>query len=330
VLIFVGAIVRVTGSGMGCPDWPKCWGKLVPPTSLDGIEVDKLVEHESFITKYRDREGPDAILTEEALREMFNPVHTWIEYINRLFAMPIGLGSLFLLAYTQITWLKLKYRDKGRGLQKSPYKILLPCAYGAFILVIANALVGMLVVKTILHEGVITLHMALAMLLLCLLVYSFWKGADRAKFLKVKESLGKLKLIGWILFILIVVEGIMGSQVREMTDYLQKYHVDKPRAEWIVELEQAAVYVIHRSFSWGILVAAILFGWWNYKWTERRFTLLEVSIVGIVFAQMVLGLVLAHVGVLPVVQVLHVGLSSILVSGLFYWLLCARREPQQV
>jgi len=52
--------------------------------------------------------------------------------------------------------------------------------------------------------------------------------------------------------------------------------------------------------------------------------------VGIVFAQMVLGLVLAHVGVLPVVQVLHVGLSSILVSGLFYWLLCARREPQQV
>ena len=39
LLIFIGAIVRVTGSGMGCPDWPKCWGEYVPPSSLEGIDV---------------------------------------------------------------------------------------------------------------------------------------------------------------------------------------------------------------------------------------------------------------------------------------------------
>ncbi|MBU6327966.1 MAG: COX15/CtaA family protein, partial [Verrucomicrobia bacterium] len=42
VLIFVGAIVRVTGAGMGCPDWPTCWGCWVPPSKVGDVDFSKL------------------------------------------------------------------------------------------------------------------------------------------------------------------------------------------------------------------------------------------------------------------------------------------------
>ena len=38
LVIIAGAFVRMTGSGMGCPDWPKCFGFYVPPTNTQRVK----------------------------------------------------------------------------------------------------------------------------------------------------------------------------------------------------------------------------------------------------------------------------------------------------
>jgi len=273
VLIFVGAIVRASGAGMGCPDWPKCWGCLIPPTSADQIDPDKL-----DIEKYRRKAvqfgiDPETI-TKESVIASYNPVHTWTEYVNRLTSMPLGLLTLAVFG--------LSFRKKNR------IPSVMIASTVALLLLGINAWMGAQIVHSGLKPGIITIHMALAMAMLCVLVFIAWRGCKAPWKLSASSCHGGLNKIAALLFVLVVVEGVLGSQIREKTDELKRTHPDAPRS-------------------------------------KTGAPMLEKVILGTVLAQMLLGLILAQVGILPFAQVLHVGLSSILVSALLLWLLASTR-----
>jgi heme a synthase len=313
VLIFVGAIVRVTGSGLGCPDWPFCYGRWVPPTAVEQIDFTKL-NLDKFKAKAARLGRDPSSITEASIKAEFDPVATWIEYINRLTSLPVGFSVLALLLGSFGEW------RRGRG-------IVCIASVAAVILVGLNAWLGARVVLSGLQPGTITLHMGLAVLLLCVLVFVAWRGCEQPWRLSFQSGPGfaplGLRYIAVVLFSLVIVEGLMGSQVRELTDELAKAHAGQGRALWVAELEQSWVYLVHRSFSWLVLGAGIGFIVLCRRALLRGNRWLEKAILGLILAQMLLGIVLARVGIVRTAQVLHIGLSSLLVSALCLWLLGA-------
>src|SRR5688572_29085087 len=104
LLILVGGIVRSTGSGMGCPDWPKCFGSWVPPKSIGELPENYQEIYSEHRSKKNQRfaqylrfvgmsETANRLLEDKTIltEAKFNPVKTWIEYFNRIIGVIIGI-----------------------------------------------------------------------------------------------------------------------------------------------------------------------------------------------------------------------------------------------
>ena len=310
-LIFVGAIVRVTGAGMGCPDWPTCWGMLIPPTHVEEVDFDKL-DIEKFQRK-AERMGRDpSSISRESLRTEFNPRHVWTEFTNRLFSLPVGFFSLatFIASF--------------RFRKSRPHLFWL--SFSGLLLVMANAWMGARVVYSGIAPGVLSTHLALAMALIGVLTYCVWAGAERPLKVKSTGKARRMRMIVLALLILVVIEGIMGTQIREMTDELAKAHLDAPRETWIGELEHSMTYFIHRSFSWALLITTVFAFTLAKKHQPDGVTPSQIGVLVIMFAQMILGLVMAQIHIYSWVQVMHVGLAAILLALVFRWFLITPNE----
>jgi len=300
VLIFAGAVVRVTGSGLGCPDWPTCWGEFIPPTSIEQVDEAYLEKKLPRFKKSAERFGrnPDEITVERLLEE-YDPVQTWIEFTNRLLALPVLLANFLLM----IACLRSQIMPK--------------LGVSAFALVIISALTGIVVVASGLRSGVVTIHMALAFLQLFVLTYLSWAGV-RPGSLRTQIA-GPSRPQVMILLSCVMIEWAMGSQIREVTDRLMMEQGIASRGTWIDEISESFIYLIHRSFSWSILIAAL---WLGYKsrWKGK----IPRLVLGLVFALMLMGLILSNSGIHAVVQVLHVGVAGGLVAAVYYWWLASK------
>ena len=160
---------------MGCPDWPKCFGHWIPPTSVEQLPEN----YKEVYSAYRDEknqkfarylslvglnETADKIREDKAIRQEadFNPIKTWVEYINRLVGVAIG-GFIILLF-----WSSLKFRET------IPRLFLYSTI--TLVAVIIQGWFGSIVVSTNLTTWTITIHMLVALLIVALLVYLYHKS----------------------------------------------------------------------------------------------------------------------------------------------------------
>jgi cytochrome c oxidase assembly protein subunit 15 len=187
-LIFVGGLVRSTGSGMGCPDWPKCFGQFIPPTNISQLPDD-------YKSKF-------AVAGKEIAD--FDVYKTWIEYVNRLIGVVIGF---FILLTVIFAFPYLKSDKKIFWL-----------SFLAFVLVGFQGWIGSKVVSTDLATWMITIHMLIALVIVALLIYTITQSQN---FIITQFSFDKnLKMLLWISLILSIIQTVSGTQVRESIDEL--------------------------------------------------------------------------------------------------------------
>ena len=309
LLILVGGIVRSTGAGMGCPDWPKCFGSYVPPTSHDQLPDDYLdifrnqrlsknarlartfnsLGYTNLATKITN----DPLVLQE---QEFNVTKAWIEYINRLVGVVIGLLVFANMILAFSTW-------------RTNKKLSL-AGVVIFILTGFQGWVGSLVVSTNLLHGFITFHMLLALLILALLI---WMNVrSRAASVHVNPTLFWVSVVALILFIPQI---ILGTEVRGVVDDL--IMSETARAQWASFIEVTSFYV-HRSYSWLILVAAlaILFLVRRHNMSELKPYALQLVIL--VLAGMLMGIGMVRFDFPFWMQPLHLIVATGIFSLLFY------------
>jgi cytochrome c oxidase assembly protein subunit 15 len=175
-LILVGGVVRSTGSGMGCPDWPKCFGSWVPPTSIYQLPADykekfaaireaKNKKFARYLNVFGFESTANAILNDKSIlvEADFNVAKTWIEYLNRIVGVIIGflIIAVFVLSF------------RLRKEHKSWFWISL----ATLITVIIQGWFGSIVVSTNLTSWTITIHMLMAFVLVGLLIWLYEKSA---------------------------------------------------------------------------------------------------------------------------------------------------------
>ncbi|MFN6943384.1 MAG: COX15/CtaA family protein [Cytophagaceae bacterium] len=316
-LILVGGIVRSTGSGMGCPDWPKCFGKWVPPTNISELPDDY---REIYIEKRRMKNIKFAALLEslsfkslaqEILNDQsvyqgheFNLKQTWIEYLNRIVGVIIGFLILAVLVKSFSFW--------------NTDKTIFLLSLGSFVLVGFQGWLGSVVVSTNLMPFMITLHMILALVIVAMLIYTVARSQRKLFQFPAVNSKNKLMALLYILIGASFFQIITGTQVREEIDVISTSLGEINRNLWLSET--GLVYYIHRSFSIAIVLVHAYFFYLVYS-RHRSNTYLyrnTVILLALLLAEIVIALVLAYFGFPAFAQPLHLLFGSLIIGFQFY------------
>ena len=283
LVIIAGGVVRTTQSGMGCPDWPKCFGLWIPPTNASQLPAD--------FEKY---------LKAQDIDHSFNVYHTWIEYVNCLLGVLLGL-----FAVIQAALLFFK-----RTLQKQSFKLALAFLIG----VILTGLFGAIVVKFNLAHASISIHLFFAIMLaqIQLALYMSVKGK-----LYKKTAGTKMRRAIFLLLIVIFVQSVLGTMVRMYVDDVSSALHFEQREAWLADMPIA--FLIHRTFSWLVLGAVFYASWYCRKVPILKNPLKKL--IGIILMSVTTGIILYYLDMPAIAQPLHLLLASAAITQTMYMLL---------
>jgi heme a synthase len=313
LVIVAGSVVRMSGSGMGCPDWPKCFGLIIPPTDAEQVKFHPNTEYaKGQMIVMNDtlwKAGRDLITSDVWNNELweaytkhdyavFNPVHTWIEYINRLFGALSGVPMLALV------FLSLFYLRR--------FSLITFLAFAAIFMLGFEAWLGKLVVDGNLIPGQITMHMLGAMVIIALLLMMMALLQRNVK----NYLFDKKELTVWLSFALLLTLGqiVLGTQVREQVDELYRAYDGGERGVWLGEL--GITFYIHRSFSILLLLVN------GYLWNKNRKAKQTVPMINVItvllLVELFTGVILAYMDFPPAVQPVHLVLAMIIYALQFF------------
>ena len=317
IRILIGGVVRTTGSGMGCPDWPKCFGSWIPPSSISELPENykevyaayrqkKNVRFAKYLSTFGLKETGEKILNDPTVlhENDFNPTKTWIEYINRLTGVLIGFLIFTVLV---VSW---KFR-------KSQSRLTVIAAI-TFILVGLQGWIGSFVVSTNLTPWTITVHMFLALAIVALLIYLVHQSSFERE---INSSLGFWWLTACMAVLLVQI--LMGTQVREAIDQVA---MSASRETWIGNL--GSEFIIHRSFSWIVLILHVGLMVRLYK-TEgsKSFAL---TLILLILGTILTGMGMAYFAVPAFLQPVHLLLATVTFGMQFAFLLRLNRKNEIV
>lgn len=289
LVIIAGGVVRTTQSGMGCPDWPRCFGKWIPPTNASELPLD--------FEKYLGKQDID---------HTFNAYHTWIEYFNRLLGALLGVFGIIQV------WLLFSRRKMHRAAWKLSVAFL--------IVVILTGLFGAIVVKLNLAHLSISVHLLFAILLLQIQL-ALWMVVT-GRFRKMDMSAAARKML-WAFLLIIFIQSIMGTMVRMHVDDISKALGYEQRALWLAD--DPSIFLIHRTFSWIVVLMALWMAWLNRKSVSRKN---YFALAAVILLSMTTGIVLYYAHMPAFAQPLHLLLASIAITQTMHLIFRAKNKKE--
>lgn len=300
LVILAGGIVRASGAGMGCPDWPTCFGQWVPPTDESQLPANY---HEIYAHGYENT--------------TFNPVKTWTEYANRLIGVTIGF-LIFLTAWSSRIYLKT---DKPTF-----YLAVL-----AFLLVGFQGWLGSAVVASNLKPLMITLHMLLALFIVALLIYAISRSQKPLlSTITADWVTPRFRLVLNIAMGMTLLQVAMGTQVREAVDFIAHEHSYIDREYWRDSFP--IIFYVHRSFSSLILFTNLWLAWTVHQHAEKGSLLLTVvyNLMALIITAILAGVSLDRLGFPAVSQPIHLLMANLIFGAQFFLFICLHYAKRQI